>query len=362
MNYKMVNSPTSPRNKNSRVAKIIKKTRLLYISLGLSAATATYIIGLTVQRVQRNAAARNRYTRNIENYSKYCGWTGKTRNAPKNFHCVKPIRPSSMAVPKGFFGHVSDVALATKYLVITMMVCAMIGTLSIAYLKVQQSRLVGIARGRATAEAGLAKRSGETTVRTAEKLEDVTAECINGAKDLIKALNKLDRDLAAAALNNSPNKNSKILKIKASKAYVEEALAPALARTAAAGRAQQFFLDTLTSEERRIYNDQLNNFIAGSGAMAIAMANQQQAASVTAKAGLALTAAANTGKKIAMAYGTGGAALMLGAPTRRMSPVAALPAPGNASPNTPPRRRSLTKTPNTRNVNMTLNKLLKQFN
>lgn len=379
----MVNSPNAARNRNSKLTKILKRTRLLYISLGLSAATAAYIVGLTVQKVQRNAASRNRYTRNLENYGKYCGWTGPSRKAPKNFQCVKPVRPASMALPKGFFGHVADIAMASKYLVITMAICAMISTLSLAVLKWQQTRLARVAVGRAAAESGLAKRSGETTVRTAEKLEDVTAECLKGAKELIKALNTLDRDLASAALNNSPNKNSKIRKIKDSKAYLEEALAPALARTAAAGRAQQFFLDTLTSEERMKYNEQLNQFIGGSAAMVMAIANQQHTTSVTAITGRAIAAATNTGKKLAIAYGTGGASLLLTgrqtqsprlaiqarrtnqgsgsaartpSPPRRRSPLQIR----NKTPS-PPRRRSPSKSPNSRNANKSLNNLLRQF-
>ena len=380
----MVNSPNAARNRNSKLTKILKRTRLLYISLGLSAATAAYIVGLTIQKVQRNAASRNRYTKNLENYGKYCKWTGTSRNAPKNFSCAaKPVRPASMGVPKGFFGHVSDIAMASKYLVITMIICAMISTLSFGILKYQQTRLVGVAVGRASAESGLAKRSGETTVRTAEKLEDVTAECLKGAKELIKALNSLDKNLAAAALNNSPNKNSRILKIKESKAYLEEALAPALARTAAAGRAQQFFLDTLTSEERMKYNDQLNQFIGGSASMAMAIANQQQTTSATATTGRAIAAATNAGKKLAIAYGTGGASLLLNA-RRAQRPRLAIQAPrnnqgGRAPARTPspprrrsplklrnktpspPRRRSPSKSPNSRNVNKTLNSLMSQF-
>jgi len=344
------------RNRSSRVSRILKKTKLIYISLGLSAAAAANLVALTVQKVQRNANARTKYIRNLENYNKFCGYTGKSWSAPKGYVCAKPVPPGG--VPKGFFRHLNDVLLASKYLIITLMICAMIGAVSVAYLKIQQSRLVGVARERAKSETQLAKRSGETTVRTAENLEEVTRECIAGAKHLIKAMNQINRDIAAAALNNSPNKATKIANLKDSKKMLEEELGPAMALVSASGRAQQFFLNTLTSDERSTYNERLDRFIMNSGVLAIQTANQMQQSGVVATTGRALTAAKNTAKQIAAAGATGGASLLLPSRQRAKTPrqsnqrtrSLAIQAPRQASV----QRRN--------NSNKVLNNLLKQFN
>lgn len=346
-------------NRSNRVSRVLKKTKLVYISLGLSAAAAASLVALTVQKVQRNANARTKYVQNLENYTKYCGYFGKSRNAPKGYVCAKPFSPGG--VPKGFFGHLNDVLLASKYLAITLLICAMITALSGAYLRIQQSRLFGVARERAKSEASLAKRSGETTVRTAEELEEVTRECLIGAKDLIKAINEINTKIAAAALNNSPNKASKIANLKESKRILEEELGPAMALVSASGRAQQYFLNTLTSDERSIYNERIDKFIMGSGMLAIQTANQMQQSGVVATTGRAITAAKNMGKQIAAASATGGLSLLLPSRQRRtnQSVKAPLAIQAPRQSNQRSRKPAVQRRNSSNNV---FNNLLKQFN
>ena len=350
-------------NRSNRVSRVLKKTKLVYISLGLSAAAAANLVALTVQKVQRNANARTKYVRNLENYTKYCGYTGKSWSAPKEYVCAKPLHPGG--VPKGFFGNLNDVLLASKYLAITLLICAMITALSGAYLRIQQSRLVGVARERAKSEASLAKRSGETTVRTAENLEEVTRECITGAKELIKAMTKINREIAAAALNNSPNKASKIANLKESKRILEEELGPAMALVSASGRAQQFFLNTLTSDERSVYNERIDKFIMSSGVLAIQTANQIQQSGVVATTGRALTAAKNMGKQIAAASATGGLSLLLPSRQRRANQSVRAPLAIQAPRQSNQRSRQTsrqTAVKRRNSSNNVLNNLLKQFN
>ena len=392
-------SPSPRRNGNlsNRVNRVLKKTKMLYVTFGLTVVTAAYLVTLTVQKIQRNAATSNKYTRNLENYSKHCGYFGKNRSAPKGFSCVKPIPPGGL--PKGFFGHLGDIVLASKYLINALFICAIIGALSSAYLKYQQSRLAGVAVSRANNETGLAKRSGQTTVRTAENLEEVTRECIAGAKNLIKAMNKITEKMAEAALNNSPNKTSKILNLRAIKEMLEEELKKSMILISSAGQAQQFFLNTLTSEERAVYNAAINQHMMNTGALALQTANQLQQSGVVATTGRFLKAAKNTGTNIARLTATGGASLLLPSGQRRRSPPAlpapsrrsppALPAPSRRSPprrsngagpsgvspprirvpgRSPPalpapnRRRSPSTSPNSKASNKALSNLLRQFN
>lgn len=298
-------------------------------------------------------------------------------------------------------------------------------TVTSTWVSVQKGRLVGVAVGRAKNEAKHSGQIGQQTVNTAANFREISRPLLESAKDIAHAIAEIEKDMTKVIRTQgarAPNR----ARLEEDKKALENLLKSKIPLIEMSTIAQVEFQRMLNAPARLEYQRVLNETIQQTHQIAGDVSANLNTKGVGAAIQNVTRGAANLAKTAAGAYITGGGSLLLKgrqanqAPQpKAASPRLAIQAPrpntnrtrlnavrrrieanqnaGGAGPGlnnlireerrlaaavgspsrypspprrlqikpktpSPPRRRSPSKSPNSRNVNKTLNTLLKQFN